>query len=274
MISFAKYYRMLVNKVVVYLSELAETYDEETVHNMRIAYKRIRAMNKFILAEYGGNKEIRDQIKILDSIYRYTGIIREIQVNIKLLRSYQNKFDRTFDKFYEYLDIRLKEIKSVLSDQSREFDIEGIKRYENMMYLLLKEANQKKLFIKAVKFIKKRIRKTESQMFEKCDKGRYHKIRINAKEEYFFLQLLFSKADCKKRNFRLKYLKKLGEKIGKWHDIEIFVEYVHSFTVSKYSAGQLGPGSDYNLLITHADIRQKKALKEINHEILKRNREQ
>jgi CHAD domain-containing protein len=273
MISFAKYYRKLVNEVTVYLSELVDTYDEEAIHQMRIAYKRIRAMNKFILAEYGGNKEIHDQIKILDTIYRNTGIIREIQVSIILLDIFRNKLDKSFDKFYEFLDNRLNEIKSVLSEEFKGFDIESTKRYKSKMYLLLKEANQKKLFIKAVKFIKKRVRKTESRIFERSDKGRYHKIRTNTKEEYFFLRLLFSKDDCQKSNFRLKYLKKLGVKLGKWHDMEIFLEYIHFFTVSKYSAGQLGPGSEYNLLIKHADRRQEKALKKIDREIIKGNRD-
>jgi CHAD domain-containing protein len=273
MISFAKYYRKLVGEVAGYLSELAQNHDEETIHNMRIAYKRIRAMNKFILAEYGGNKDIRDQIKILDKIYENTGIIREIQVSKKLLESLRIKLDKSFDKFYEFLDNRLIEIKSVLEEQFKRFDIDGIKRYETKMYLLLKEANEKKLFIKAVKFIKKRVKKTETQVFERSDKGRYHKIRINTKEIYFFLQLLFSKDDCRKRNFKFKHLKKLGEKLGKWHDAEIFMEYLHSFTDTKYTTSQFGRDSEYSLLINHVNGRQKKALKKIDSEIIKTNRE-
>jgi CHAD domain-containing protein len=273
MISFAKYYRKLVNEVTGYLSELVETYNEETVHNMRIAYKRIRAMNKFILAEYGGNREIHDQIKILDTIYKDTGIIREIQVSKKLLNTFRKELDKSFDKFYEFLDNRLAEIKSALREQVKEFDFDGIKRYRSKMYLLLKEANEKKLFLRAVKFIKKRVKKTESQIFERSDKERYHKIRTNTKEEYFFLQLLFSKDDCRRRSFNLQHLKKLGIKLGKWHDVEIFLQYIHLFKISKYAAGQFRPGSEYTLMINHLDSHQKKVLKKMDHEIIKTNKE-
>lgn len=253
------------------MSELSVNYDEEAIHNLRIAYKRIRALNKFILAEYGGNREIQDQIEKLDIIYKETGILREIEVSKKLLNGFRGKLDKSFEKFYEFLDNRLAETKSSLIEQVEEFDFDGIKRCEGKMYLLLKEANEKKLFIRAVKFIKKRVKKTELQIFERSDNERYHKIRTNTKEEYFFLQLLFSKDDCMRKNFNLKHLKKLGIKLGKWHDVEIFLQYIHLFKISKFAAGQFGPGSEYTLMINHVHISQKKVLKKMDHEIIKTN---
>ncbi len=155
MISFAKYYRKLVREVTGSLSELIENFDENAVHNMRVAYKKIRAMNSFILAEFGGKKNIRDQIRILDAIYKNTGIIREIQVSKKLSDKFKIKPDKSLDELFDYLDTRLTETKLVLKEQVRSIDIDGIKRYEGKMNLVLKEANEKRMFAKAVKFIKK-----------------------------------------------------------------------------------------------------------------------
>ena len=273
MISFAKYYRKQVSRITGNLSELIENYDEKTVHNMRIAYKKIRAMNNFITGEFKSNKDIRDQIKILDSIYKNAGTIREIQLCKKLLESFRIRLDKSFDEFFQFLDNKLIETKSVLTEQVKSFDIDAIKRYKNRMYLLLNEADERKLFIKALKFIKRRVKIIESQVLKITDKGRYHKIRTSTKEEYFFLQLLFSKNDCKKRNFNLTQLKDLGVKLGKWHDVEILREYIHSFAGTKYSTGLFEPDSEYTLLINHIDGRQKKALKKMDGEILKSNHE-
>ena len=273
MISFAKYYRKQVTRITENLSELIVDYDEKTVHDMRIAYKKIRAMNNFITGEFKNNTDIRDQIKILDSIYKHAGTIREIQLCKKLLESFRIRLDQSFDEFFQFLDNRLIETKSVITEQVKSFDIDAIKRYKSRMYLLLKEADERKLFIKAIKFIKRRVKIIESQVLKIKDKGRYHKIRTNTKEEYLFLQLLFSKNDCKKRNFNLNHLKGLGVKLGKWHDVEILREYIHSFTGTKYAPGQSGPASEYSLLISYIDSRQKKTLKKVDGEIIKSNRE-
>jgi CHAD domain-containing protein len=273
MISFAKYYRKLVREVTVNLSELIENYKEETVHNMRIAYKRIRAMNKFLAVAFKGDKEIGEQISILESIYKNAGIIREIQLSKKLLDSSRNKLDKPFGEFYDFLDNRQIETKSVLAEQLNSFDIDGIKRYENKVYLLLKKADERKLFTRAIKFIKERIKITESLVLKITDKSRYHKIRTNAKEEYFFLLLLFSKNDCRKKNFNLKHLRNLGIKLGKWHDVKIFLEYVYSFLGAKNASVHQGPDSEYGLLIHHAENLQRKALKKIDDEIIHANRE-
>jgi CHAD domain-containing protein len=273
MISFAKYYRKQVSRITENLSELIENYDEKTVHNLRVAYKKIRAMNNFIAGEFKSNKDIRDQIKILDTFYRNAGTIREIQLSKKLLESYRVRLDKSFDEFFEFLDTRLTESKSVLTDQVKGFDIDAIKRYKSSMYLLLKKADERKLLVKALKFIKKRVKIIESQVLKIKDKGRYHKIRTNTKEEYFFLQLLFSRNECRKRNFNLNHLKDLGVKLGKWHDVEILREYIHSFTMTKYPTGQVEPNLDYSLLMNYIDGRQKKALKKMDGEIIKSNRE-
>jgi len=273
MISFAKYYRKQVRRITGNLSELIENYDEKTVHNLRIAYKKIRAMNNFIAGEFKSNKDVRDQIKILDSIYKNAGTIREIQLSKKLLESFRVRLDKSFGEFFEFLDARLIETKSVLTEQVKSFDIDGIKRYKSRMYLLLKKADERKLFIKALKFIKRRVKIIESQVVKIKDKGRYHKIRTSAKEEYFFLQLLFSKNDCKKRNFNITHLKDLGVKLGKWHDVEILREYIHSFAGTESANGKFGPDSEYSLLISHIDRRQQKALKKMDDEIIKSNRE-
>ncbi len=225
-------------------------------------------MNNFILAEFGGKTDIHDQIRILDAIYKNTGIIREIQVSKKLSDRFRIKSDKSLDELFDYLDNRIAETKSVLAEQVRNFDIDGIKRFESKMYLILKEANEKRMFAKAVKFIKKRVKKSEFQVFERSDNERYHKIRSNIKEIYFFFQLLFSKDDCRKKNFDLKPLKKLGTKLGKWHDVEIFLEYIHSFAVEKYASDKLEVHSKYNKLISHLKVRQKKELKKIDHEII------
>jgi CHAD domain-containing protein len=273
MISFAKYYRKQVSRITENLSELIENYDEKTVHNLRVAYKKIRAMNNFITGEFKSNKDIRDQIKILDTFYKNAGTIREIQLTRKLLDSYKTRLDKSFDEFFEFLDARLIESKSVLTEQVKGFEIDAIKRYKSRMYLLLKKADERKLLVKALKFIKRRVKIIESQVVKIKDKGRYHKIRTSAKEEYFFLQLLFSKNDCKKRNFNITHLKDLGVKLGKWHDVEILREYIHSFTMTKHPTGQVEPDSKYNLLMNYIDNRQQKALKKMDGEIIQSNRE-
>jgi CHAD domain-containing protein len=274
MISIANYYRKHVNDLIKNCSILLENYNEESIYKLRLAYKRIRAVNKFIKKELNGSEFFNDQIDRLDSIYKSAGTIREIQVSLKLLNNYRKKPDKSFDEFSMFLNNKMVAVNSMLRELLTGTDIDDIKRAENNIYEHIANTVESIIYIKAVKFIKRKTGKVDTLVFDKTDKDRYHAIRTNIKEVLFFLKILNTKKEYNKVSFKSDYLKTVGIKLGDWHDNEILLDNLHDYLKSNNGITNKDMSdSKYQALIKYINHEQSKRLKNIDRKIIKTNLE-
>jgi CHAD domain-containing protein len=272
MISIANYYRKHVNDLIKNCSILLENYTEESIYRLRLAYKRIRAVNKFIKKELNGSEFFNDQIDRLDNIYKSAGTIREIQVSLKSLNNYGKKPDKSFDEFSMFLNNKIATVNSVLRELLMGIDIDDIKSVENKIYEHIAGTDESIVFRKAVKFIKRKTGKIDTLVFDKTDKDRYHAIRTNIKEVLFFLKILNTKKEKNKVSFKSDYLKTVGIKLGDWHDNEILLDNLHDYLKSNKSiANNDMLNSKYQALIKTINHEQSKRLKNIDRKIIKTN---
>jgi CHAD domain-containing protein len=274
MISIANYYRKHVNDLIKNCSILLENYNEESIYKLRLAYKRIRAVNKFIKKELNGSEFFNDQIDRLDSIYKNAGTIREIQVSLKLLNNYRKKPDKSFDEFSKFLNNKIVAVNSMLIELLTGTDIDDIKKVENNIYEHIAGTVEGIIYIKAVKFIKRKTGKVDALVFDKTNKDRYHAIRTNIKEVLFFLKILNTKKEYNKVSFKSDYLKTVGIKLGDWHDNEILLDNLHDYLKSNIGiANKDMSDSKYQALIKNINHEQSKRLKNIDRKIIKTNLE-
>jgi CHAD domain-containing protein len=269
--SLSKYYRKLHKDLFRSFSSLIEKQDEKKVHKMRLIYKRIRVINKFISKELRGKDLFRHQSDKLDSIFAFSGMSREFHISVKLVKSCQRSFNQSYEQFAGFLEIRKKEVDTIVNDLIIETDFELIKKDAKKIYRYLEKFSEKKIYRKALRFIKRKIKRIESLVYICIENKRYHAIRTHIKDVFSFLKLFFTYNDFRKLNFNEERLKRIGVNLGRWHDLDILQKNLNDFFTLNHITDYHLPESKYRLLLDHIRIKQNKLLAQIDYKIIKTN---
>jgi len=273
MISISDYYHGLIRDLIKSFSLLSEKYDEDTIHDMRLLYKRIRTLHKFIGRELNGKEFLDDQVKRMDIIYQNAGLARELHINRKLLNRFKKPLDKPFGEFAAYLDSKMADVNSVLHDLIKEIDIASIRRTENKRVHYLAGTHKKDVFRKGIKFMKRKAGKIDSLVSDRTDKKKYHEIRTNIRDVLIFLKLFFTGQDFKKLDFELIPLKKNEKSLGVWHDKDVLLVNLHTYFKTKHITNYNRPNSKYKSLIDYIDSEQDKLIRRFDRKIMKSNLE-
>lgn len=271
--SISKYYHQSVNDFIKWLSAIKANNDEETVHELRLEFNRIRALNKFILRDIISPEDLKDYSNKLDIIYKQAGMSRVIHVNQKLLKKYSKLVDKPFDEFGEYLNDKVTEINSMLEDQIRHIDIPGTIKAELDINKHLSEFDERDVVIKGIRFIKRKIRKIDTLIFYSAEKERYHEIRKNIKEVLFLAGLLFTRQYLSKSGSYFSRMKKIGIHIGQWHDNDVLLNNLYNYFKIKHITNYDTSRSKYKALIDQIRHKQNMLLKGIDNRIIRANLE-
>lgn len=273
MVSLAKYYRKLHKDLLKSFSDLIEKYDEKKVHKMRLVCKRIRVINKFISKELNGKELFRHQSDKLDSIFAFSGMAREIHISVKLVNTCQKSLNLSYEEFAEFLENKKIEVDTILKDLITETDIEPIKKSAKKIYRFLKDLSEKKIYRKALRFIKRKIKRIKSLVYVCIENKRYHAIRTHIKDVFSFLKLFFTHNDFQKLNFNENRLKNIGVNLGRWHDLDILQKNLNDFFTINHITDYNEPDSKYKALLEHIRIKQNNLLAQIDRKIIKTNLE-
>ncbi len=271
MISIAKFYRKQVKILIRSISVLMKNHNAGTIHHLRVAYKRIRAINKFIKRDLDNNNIFDDNFERLDRFYKVTGKIREIQINLNQINYYSKLLDESYDEFSAFLDIEMAKIKHELSVLVKEIDINATRKAEDDIKQYLDNISEFDLRIKGIRFIKKKSRKIDSVIHSKTDGEKYHEIRTHIKDAFFFINLLFEKKDFKKSGFKASQLKRIWISLGEWHDKDILATNLYSYFKIKHITNYKTPNSKYKVLIDQIHSEQSNIIKNCSHRIVKTN---
>jgi CHAD domain-containing protein len=266
---FTQYYKTRVDILFKNYHGLENNPDEKTVHHMRIAYKQVRAINKFIRNELKANHLFGDQLYTLDTIFKNSGFVREIQINFKLLKRYEKKLKTRFPEFMDHAAKELSEHHIALINLIKKCDIPSMEEAERKLCSYLVEYEERKRNIKLFKYLKRKIFKTEFRLLEDTNRDKYHTIRMNIKEELFFLKLIFSQQSFKANQFNPEKLKQISNKLGLWHDRDMLLRHLHELFKALEIENYHDKNSNYGALINLIREEQNKFLKNIDRDILK-----
>jgi CHAD domain-containing protein len=271
MASLAIYYRKLHKDLFRSFSDLIENYNEKKVHRMRLVYKRIRVINKFISRELNGKELFRHQNDKLESIYAFSGMAREIHISLKLIISLQKSINLSYEEFAEFLLDKMSEVDTILKDLIKETDIDPIKKSAKRTYRYLEEFSEKEIYRKAMRFIKRKIKRIKSLVYVCIEHKRYHAIRTHIKDVFSFLKLFFSYTDFRQLNFNEDRLRNIGINLGKWHDLDVLQHNLNDFFTMNHIAHLEGLDSKYRPLVEKIRMEQNNLLAKIDSKIIKTN---
>lgn len=238
--------------------------DKESIHQMRVAVKRINTLYKL-------KKHIRfpvtipeELFEIIKRIYGASGRLRDLHIQKRLLAEYRKKLDNDFPELKKYLAKTEKSLKQdlyqiteninpdLLNDAAAASrppaDINGLAGLED----------------ESTAFLNKKVGKVNKLLLRINDENHVHDLRKQIKQMYFVLQFLgdhFPKS--KYAGFRLKPMRQITDRLGRWNDLTMFTMRIGDFirtTGDEYNTG-------YYLLCKSIEAEKKEMLTDIDARI-------
>lgn len=196
----------------------------ESVHKLRLSIKRLRALLKILDYADGSSKKAK-LLKRIDSVFLLSGNLRDVQVQIDLLRIYRNQVGGVVDELISALG---KEEKRVARRHKSEitkidpFDVILLnQRLDNAIEVLDDRMIDNILRTKADGQISQIIQISSGNL----DEHKLHRIRVILRELIYTLSIM------RKGRPQLNYtspfilpIKNLQQKLGKWHDLKVLLD--------------------------------------------------
>lgn len=216
-----------------------DNFDVQAIHKMRTSTKRLRAL--FLFLEFVNRKKFKakKQLNKIRVLFKYSGRIREIQIEQMLVATYQDSQNQNYSEYLEYLKRReLKEISRFLKHLPNQGKKESILNDKKVMAAFdrLDKNNAPELAQKFVRSKEDRIRKIISAPHSN---SRIHTIRTHLKQLYYLFEILtgLTGSDTIIGMTHLR-IREIEQFFGDWHDLVNSPVYMNAFFKTKKFSGE------------------------------------
>jgi len=198
----------------------------ESIHNLRLNVKKIRTLLKII--DYKQNIKNSDKtVNALNNIFTYSGSLRDIQIQIQLLKTFKEQSDYQFSKIIQELKIEQKKEERRLKNaiiKLNPFDVV-------LLSQRVEQSLEKQSGESLVETLQKKAEYSKGEFLQliKDDLGEnsFHRMRIVLKEYINILNLLKKGTGSNQIDtFVFEKLDILQRRIGEWHDLKLLFEYI------------------------------------------------
>ncbi len=199
-------------------------HEELPIHDLRVAVKRLRALFKFLKEERILRPEAACYLKQLEKIYTALGHLRDIQIRIGLLKSFNLDGHKFFFEYNKDLRKHLNRYREKLSVVHRSFSYASFLKFKchKPFYPV------RGIRLDEKQIIASRILKIRRHLRHKNVEGHLHPIRKRLKEIYYCMEMSgLDKAEIQSVNLNLKKIRKLEDTIGQWHDTYLLMHTLH-----------------------------------------------
>ncbi|MFP4470552.1 MAG: CHAD domain-containing protein [Bacteroidales bacterium] len=222
--------------------------DEDAIHQMRVAIKRIRTIQK--LKKHINFPTIIDeqQYAAIRQIFSVSGMLRDLQIQTGLLKNYRKELKFSFDDLQDHLNQKEHQLVDQLNRTIQEIDFERFNELpdpEASINDLDKKADLEK---QSLDFLKKKIGNIRRLILLLDREEFVHDLRKQVKQLFFILQFLSTNfPESHFGDYRLKPLKDAGESLGDWNDRDVFLNMLNAFLEEKVG-DYLFENAEYQIL--------------------------
>ncbi len=205
------------------------TIDEETIHQMRVAVKKIRTIQKLKKHINFPSLIKKPQFKTIKEIFAISGQLRDLQIQQNLLEAYRKKLKFSYQQLSEYLDKQQKVFEEELYQKIRETDfVDFPDMQENEV--IDDENDLPDIENESVDFLKLKINTINRLIFTLDRNDHIHDLRKELKQLFFVLQFLKKHfAESNAGEIELKRLRKITDRLGHWNDRDVFDSMLQDF---------------------------------------------
>jgi len=201
---------------------------EEPIHDLRVSLKKIRAL--FRLIEYLDSAfDETCNFRPFRKIFKEAGLIRDIQVQIELMKDFDKSSDRRFKSYLRDLEtggkIRFRQKLTATN-------LDGLTPINNEVAAAAERINISGLTGRVINFIAEKTELTTRHFHDGTNSETMHRSRILLKDAYYILQMLQEfDVQPKHLNKLLKRVDQLQETFGTWHDWEVTLHHFEDYMV-------------------------------------------
>jgi len=207
------------------LQQAADVFDEEAIHDLRVALKKIRGL--FKLLEFLNPQLFSEKSTFINlrKIFKEAGILRDLQVQIGLFGQSDHPDELRFVIFLSNLEY---EARIKFRNFLHRLDLADLEQTDELIKTALANMNQTHINAGITNFILEKLQKVLCLMDQKDDT--MHESRINLKDAYYILELLKENQPLTPpMDVLLKKVDLLQEVFGSWHDWELTIQRYQQF---------------------------------------------
>ncbi len=252
-----RFYRKRTASFLVNIYKAGITGASKDIHRARLDVKKILAIVDLLRIVRAKSDKDPEFEKIFKKLYRASGRIREIQVNMLLLtRAEFAGYDMTL--FNNDLLMQEKKMTIEFLKEIRKFNEQKLSRIEKRIKKEVSKITSATLQKKTKRYIHSKI-KLIQELLEKGDcEENVHKVRQHIKELSTVLSLVFAIKASDNLEMVINRLNKSEMMIGDWHDRVILADSMRNFLEQRtiYSESQMTHVKECHQIIVEANNRQ------------------
>ena len=218
------------------------SFDEDAIHDYRVALKKLRTLNLFLRKSELSNSNLSHSLKGFKKIFKTGGLIRDYQVLKNITREYEIIHSVDYSAFLDFLDIQISAIKGTFIQKSikslSQLDTES---WRNLIGADLNIDNYQ-IHEASLKFIKDIMNAIKDILsVENLDNNQLHQTRKLLKQIRFIYEMRMAEEwNSPEHHLHLELLKKLEAILGVWHDkvtmldtLRFFIDQLVGSNISK-----------------------------------------
>jgi len=242
-----------------------ETYEalpnEESLRQMRLCVKKMRVVFRLLERLTDGGIVAKAQLTEIRSVFKSAGNIRDFQLQLSLLNSYQIELKLGYSEYLAHLNREIHVYSNVFKADN--IIISNSQLVENQIlikHFILVELSELDILNRIYAFLRKRLKKIKKAV-KIGEEEALHQIRIWYKEVHYLLSLLNKHHfQSEKLKLELKEIKNFGRKIGAWHDLTVFRDsfnhYMDKYPTLRYKV-------EYQILQSRINIDAENGMRKV-----------
>ncbi len=222
-----RFFRKRITSLLANIYRSSITGAEKDIHRARLDMKKIYAILE-MFEMLNPEKFDPGNFEVFKSLFRFSGKIRELQVNEIVIARYGEPSQGML-AFNKYLHLRENKLTKQFLSVVQDFDEKKLKTAERSIKKLCSEIKVKTLKARSEKFILKKAKKISLLRFYPGNPENIHGIRKQLKSMVTILTLVAMVFRDEKHEAILGKLNQTEMLIGNWHDNQVLMEYIDQF---------------------------------------------
>jgi CHAD domain-containing protein len=237
-----KLFEKYVEKFEAEFLRAINTEDEEAIHDLRVAIKKIRAL--FLFLKESGMADIKSDYPYLGNlkkIFKKAGKLREVHIHKNLYEQYRKRLGQDFPELEEHLRNLEEESRNAYHEYMPGIQFRKFYRAANSLQKEIQGISRKKLNKKLYEFIRVRVEQCHQYMFEAHYEQHLHQIRKYMKHIRFIIgQQIGDVHKVFEDELSFEDTKKVEDILGEWHDRDEFRKLLEEYRNTLTQAGDAG----------------------------------
>ncbi len=248
---FFSYYCARIAQMRAHLASAALYFDPDSVHNLRVEMKQLRAFFRLIEC-ISPNFDAQKNLRQFRKLFKSAADLRDVHVQQDLTRAWARELPVFFSGYYNTLKQQERPARRKFAAFLYKFDLDReAARNTHSLEIALHDVGDAQAAVR----IQDRIDDLFQQLLtypqhETFQEKNLHPIRILAKELRYTIEI----AQCSFPSFAYNdswnnVLRPIHQALGKWHDAEIALAHVEDFYASLTAAPDVMLDSDLTLAV-------------------------